>query len=296
MNTFCSIQAEGEDGLSADQAIEEAFLELKRLEAKFSRYLADSGISRVNQEARNSAVKVDREFFGLISRAGEISRLTSGAFDISLAAAIDFWRLAQEANTFPSEDELRELRQKIGFKNIVLDQQQQSVYFTRPGIQIDLGALAKGYALDRAALLLKARGINYGQIDLGGNIYLINDQPQTIAIRNPLAPEKIAVTVELIDQAISTSANYERSFSINGKSFGHLFDPLTGSPVESDILSVSVISQDAALADALSTAIFVLGLRKGMVLLEKLKDVEAVIIGKGIWPAGIKVYRLKGGN
>lgn len=296
MNTFCSIQAEGEDGLSAAEAIEEAFGELKRLEVKFSRYLADSEISRVNQAARNSAVKVDSEVFELISRAWEISRLTAGAFDISLGAAIDFWRAQREAGTFPSQDVLDELKQRTGFENILLDQQQQSVYFTKPGIQLDLGALAKGYALDKAVQLLKARGISCGQLDLGGNIYVLDSQPQSIAIRNPLAPEKIAATVELTGQAISTSANYERSFKIKGKCFGHLLDPLTGSPVESDILSVSVISEDAALADALSTAIFVSGMQKGMGLLGGMDGVEAVIISKGLWPEGIKVHQLKGGE
>lgn len=296
MNTFCEVSAEGEEGIYLEEIVEEIFLELKRIENIFSRYMCGSEIYKLNQNAIHSPIKVDNEVFQLIARSLEFSKLTHGAFDISVAQAVEFWRLAEDKNTLPAENEIKELKAKIGYQNIVIDSAERSIYFSRPEMQVDVGALAKGYGLDKAATLIKAKGIGGVQINLGGNIYVLDGRPHIIGIRNPLFPDEIATTVSLRNGSISTSANYERFFTIGNKRFGHLLNPLTGCPAESDILSASVIGEDAALADALSTALFVLGFKKAKALLKDFQGVEAVIICKPKFGSGLKIFRLKGGS
>lgn len=296
MNTFCSIRADADDPDLAGEGIEEAFSELKRVESLFSRYADDSEITKINQDASAFPVEVDAEVFSLLARSLEFSRMTQGAFDITIGTAVDLWRLSGSKNMLPNQGEIEELRGRAGFKNIVLDLEKQSIYFARPGMRVDLGALAKGYGLERAKAILRERGITEAQINLGGNIYVISSRPQAIAIRNPIFPEEVVTSVDLADEAISTSANYERFFTIRGRRFGHLLDPLTGSPAKTDILSASVISPDAALADALSTAIFVLGLKKGSETLKGIRGCEAIIICGGRWGKKVKIYKMKGGS
>ena len=291
MHTFCSIES-GMQEVCIAEAIEEAFIELKRIENIFSRYISTSQLSKINQYAAGIPVEVELEVFQLIARALEISKLTSGAFDISLAPAIDFWRSLEANDALPTEKQIQELKTKIGYQNIILDSSRQTVYFVHSGTQLDLGAYVKGYALGRMSLILKDRGVKEAQINLGGNIYLLNNQPQKIAIRNQLMPDEIVATASLMNSSISTSANYERFFTIQGRRFVHLFNPKTASPAESDILSVSVISQDAGLADALSTAIFVLGFKQAKELLKGLTGVEAVIICKAGLGKGVEVYHV----
>ena len=225
----------------------------------------------------------------------EFSRLTSGAFDVSLGASIDFWRLYEGKNQLPTSQQIKELKSRIGYQNIALDLDKQTLRFAKQGLQIDLGALAKGYALDRAVSILRKRGVEKAQLNLGGNIYVLDSRPQEIAIRNPLSDDEIITAVGLMNTSISTSANYERYFSIAGKKLGHLIDPLTARPAESDILSASIISEDAVLADALSTAVFVSGFDKAKGMLKYFKGVEAVIICKAKFTNKMKVFQLTGG-
>lgn len=296
MNTFCSIQAEGEDNVFIEDAIEEIFLRLKRIEERFNRYSNDSEISRLNRDASDFPVELNSETFRLIVRAIELSKLTHGAFDISTGAAVDFWRSCEKENVLPVKERIRELKENIGYQNIIPDFERQAIRFVKPGIKIDLGALAKGYALDEAVNILREKEITQAQVNLGGNIYVLDNQPQDIGIRNPVAQDEIITIVNLMNNSISTSANYERSFTIRNKRIGHIIDPLTGYPAESEILSVSVIAQDAALADALSTAIFVLGFKKGRELLTGIKDVEAIIVTESLFAKRPKIYNVKGGN
>lgn len=291
MNTFCEIQLESEDNVLAEETQEAVFFELRRIEHLFSRYIENSEIFNLNLYAHKRAIRVSDEVFDLILRALEFSKLTYGAFDVSIGAAIDLWRQAENQNALPAEAQIRKLKSCTGYRNITVDRNDQTIHFLNPEIRLDLGALAKGYALDRAIAILKKRGVQKAQINIGGNIYLLDTQPQLIALRNPLLPDETLTTVSILNSAISTSANYERFFTIANKRFGHILDPVSCDPVESDILSVSVISQDAALADAVSTAIFVLGLNEGRQLVKKL-GIKAIVIAKAGFTARVKVYNL----
>lgn len=288
MDTFCSIQAEAEEP-SAAAAVEKAFLELKRIEALFSRYISDSQISKLNEKGADSPVKLNKEAFRLIAYALQISRMTNGAFDITVGAAVDCWRLSQNQDCLPSTNQLQELQTRIGFENLHLDYTQDSVFFAKPGMYIDLGALAKGYGLNRIITILKEEGIERALVNLGGNIYVLNMEPQIIAVRHPVFTDEAITTVKLMNTSISTSANYERCFTVEGRKFGHLINPLTGCPAESEILSVSIISSDAAFADALSTAVFISGYEKGRGLLDGLENAGGVIIYKGL-QGKVEVY------
>lgn len=301
MNTFCEIQAEGDDNLLAEEIIGKAFSEIRRIEGLFSCYIKDSQIYKLNQNASIRPIKVSSEVFQLIARALGISQLSNGAFDITIGAIIDLWHLAESKNTIPTKEQVKQARAKSGYRNLILDSDKQAVYFSVSGLRINLGALAKGYALDRAISILRENGIKQAQINFGGNVYVLNGQPQTIAIRNPVSPDEVITTISIANSSISTSANYERFIAIGNKRFGHLLNPLTGYPVESNILSVSVVSQDAALADALSTAMFVLGLKRGKELFASSKNVfkdgleEVVVVSKGIF-GGLNINKLRNHN
>lgn len=296
MNTFCEIEAEGRESIFLEEAVEESFEELWRIEQLFSRYDADAQISKINQNAHLFPLKVEDEVFQLLKRCLELSQKTQGAFDITIGTVIDFWRKAEERNILPSDDELKSVSSKIGWQNLVLDSNEKSVCFAKKGVLLDLGAIAKGYGLDMAAKRLTEIGVKSFQINLGGNILLKSENPQVIALRNPICPDEILTTVSLKDASISTSANYERFFTIENKKFGHLLNPLTGEPVDSDILSVSIICKDAALADCLSTALFVLGFKRGCQLLKNFQGVEAIIVCKGLFGRGLKILKMKGDN
>lgn len=295
MNTFCSVRIEAEDSALSETVVEEVFMELKRLERLFSRYDCESQIYLLNKNAASEKVKVDFEVLQLISRSLELSYLSGGAFDITLGTVIDLWRQCESRDKLPQKEEIKQSRAQSGYQNVLLDFKEQSVSFARQGLQFDLGAVAKGYALDNVAAMLNARGIRKAQVNFGGNIYVIDSQPQAIGIRNPFIPEEIIETVSLADTSVSTSANYERFFYIANKKFSHLLDPLTASPVENDILSVSVISKNATLADALSSALFVMGLPKAEKILRIFSGIEAIIICKGTFGRQPKVHKLKGG-
>lgn len=292
MNTFCLIQAGAEEeGMFPEDAIEAAFAELKRIENTFSRYTNSSQIYQINQNAYERPVKVDDEVFWLIKRSLGLSKLTGGAFDITIGAAVDLWRWAESRDILPTDSQIKRSRRKIGWQGIILNEDERSIRFTQEGAKLDLGAFAKGYGLDRAAAKLKEYGARHAQINLGGHIYILNETPQAVSIRNPLFSDETAATVTIMNSSISTSADYERHFMAGGRRFSHLINPQTAMPVESDILSVSVISPDASLADALSTAIFVSGFKESKELLRRFEGMETVIITKALLPRQVKVYK-----
>ncbi|MFZ5800377.1 MAG: FAD:protein FMN transferase, partial [Candidatus Omnitrophota bacterium] len=186
MNTFCSIKAEAEDDASIAAGVEKAFLEIGRIEGLFSRYKSESQIYRLNKAGAQAPIKLNAEVFGLIAYGLQISRMTAGAFDITVGAAIDCWRCSKEQNQLPTESQLQELPARIGFEKVSLHYPGHLVLFSKPGIQIDLGALAKGYGLNRVVMILRQEGIERAVVNLGGNIYVLDNEPQTIAIRHPV--------------------------------------------------------------------------------------------------------------
>lgn len=292
MGTFFEIEADGESIDHAIEAIEEAFKEIKRIECVLSRFLENSLTFEINRTAGSSPVKVTEEVFGLIERAVRTSQVTSGAFDITVAPLMELWSLAQEREALPSKSEISQTLLKVGYKNIILNPRDKTVSFERPGFKIDFGSMGKGHAVDQAVDVLRSYNIKRALINSGGSLFCLDEEEGRFGIKNPIENDEIVVTIPLKDNAVSTSANYERFFRIKGKNYGHLIDPRTGYPVHNNVLSVTTIAPSAAIADILSTAIFSLGLKNGMALIDKVHDAAGFIITKGL--SGIKCHSSAG--
>jgi thiamine biosynthesis lipoprotein len=283
MNTIAKIIAVAHDEKTAQTAINAAFAEIYRLEKLMNRFDANSQLSLVNRTAAKEPVKVDPALFDILQKSIDYSKLTDGAFDITVGPLADMWRKCAEANSMPSAQQLADVKKIIGYDKIILDANDYSVKLTAEGMRLDLGGIAKGFAADKAVAIMKNCGAAGGLVDLGGQIGCFGST-QTggkwlIGIRNPSkdAENKILMKLELTDMAVSTSGNYERFYKIAGKKFSHIFNPQT--ETSADIISSdTVICPDGTQADALSTAVNVLGAAKGLELIEKLQNTEAIII------------------
>ncbi|MBN2830656.1 MAG: FAD:protein FMN transferase [Candidatus Omnitrophica bacterium] len=256
-----------------------AFDEIRRIEKLLSKYDQNSEISQLNRHGR---LKASPETFYIVKRAKEFYSLTNGAFDITVGPLMDLWGFTEKKYSVPSERKIKSALKLIGSDKIILHEKDSVIQFKLSGMKIDLGAIAKGYAVDCAVKKLKEAGIKSCLINAGGQVDCLGSRfskPWKVALKNPRG---LGVTdyLELKNKAVSTSGNYEQSFKDCRKDYGHIFDPKTGSPKETDILSVTVIAFDSLTADALSTAIFALGKEKGELLISKLTGIEVKIIEK----------------
>jgi len=261
------------------EALEIAFNEISRIEKLLSKYDPESEVSKLN---RFGKLKASPETFYVIKKAKEFYYLSNGAFDITVAPLMDLWGFTEKQYSIPPEDKIHKALRLVGADKIILRDRDNMVQFKFSGMQIDLGAIAKGYAVDCAVKKLKEAGIKSCLINAGGQIYCLGDKflrPWKIAIKDP-RNQGISGLLELKDKAVATSGNYEQHFWDSGKSYGHIFDPKTGYPKESNILSVTAIAEDSLTADYLSTAVFVLGKEEGELLALKLDKVKVKIIEK----------------
>jgi thiamine biosynthesis lipoprotein len=252
--------------------------EMHRIDRAMSPYKADSELSRINHGAGAGPVLVSAEMARLIVRAAEFSALSGGAFDITYAAVGHLYDYRNRIR--PSDDELARAREAVGWRHLVLDSQAGTVRFARPGMRIDLGGFAKGHAVDNAAAILRRRGIAHAMVSAGGDSRVIGDRrgrPWTIGVRDPRRPGELVAMLPLEDVSISTSGDYERYFDAEGTRFHHLIDPATGkSPRE--IQSVTILADDGLTCEALSKIVFVLGVERGMALVERQSGVDAVVV------------------
>lgn len=265
-----------------NEAIFDAYSEVKRLDDMLSNYKADSKLSEVNSRAGNGKIGVPPEFFELTERAVFFSNLTDGAFDITVGKLIDLWRNSQQKNTMPDAEAIKStVSECTGFKKIKLYSEDRKIDLKSPCLSIDFGGIGKGYAVDRALGILRGKGIESGIISFSGNIYAIGAPPGEkgwrIAVKHPRRKEEELALVEISDMAVSTSGDYERYFEINGRRFSHVIDPRTGLPVD-NVPSVTVIAENATDADALSTAVSVKGRDKSIEVLEALDRVGVIIV------------------
>ena len=284
MNTFVEIKVVSADKLKAQKAINLAFDKIKEIEYLMNKFDSNSELSKLNTSSKNKPIEISDELFYCIKSSLEFSKLTDGAFDITIEPLVKLWREVGDRQVFPSDAEIKGALSDIGYSNIKLDTKNQSIVFSNSEIKIDLGGIAKGYAVDEAIEVLKREEISQALVNIGGNIYCLGESDRSeywnLGLQDPAAKDKIIGTIKLKDKATSTSGSYERFFLIKEKSFSHIINPKTGLPSE-DLLSVTVIANSAIEADALSTAIFVLGKEKGAELIKRLKSIEAIIISPG---------------
>ena len=255
--------------------------EIQRIEKLISSWDPNSQTSLINNNAGIRAVKIEQELFDLIDRALRISKLTDGAFDISYASMDNIWMFDGSMTSMPSEKAIRASVEKVGYKNIVLDPDERSVFLKRQGMKIGFGAIGKGYAADMAKALLIKNGVASGIINASGDMSTWGKQPNgeawKVAITNPLDKEKAFALLPVTNGAVVTSGNYEKFVILNGKRYSHIIDPRTGVP-SSGVLSATVFAPKAEIADALATAIFVMGTDVGINRINQLPNIECVVI------------------
>mgnify|MGYP000309563903 CR=1 FL=1 len=261
--------------------IENAVTEITRIENLISSWNSNSQTSLINKNAGIKAVRVDKELYNLIERALKISALTNGAFDISYASMDRIWKFDGSMTMMPSPQEIKNSVAKVGYKNIILNPKNHSIFLTQKGMKIGFGAIGKGYAADKAKALLIKKGVVAGIINASGDLTTWGQQPDgkdwMVAITNPLNKQKAFSWLPVKNSAVVTSGNYEKFVKLNDTRYSHIIDPRTGYP-STGIISASIFTKNAELADALATSIFVMGTEVGLDFINQLKGVECVII------------------
>lgn len=290
MGTAVSVHLWSDDPEAGRQALEEVFREAARIDRLMSTYKDESEISKINREAASGPVAAGDELFGLVRRSLDISVLTRGAFDItydSVGQHYDFRaRQRPDAATVAAE------KVRINYRLVKLDQAAGTIEFLQKGVRINLGGIAKGYVVERGIDMLRRRGIEHAIVTAGGDSRLLGDRrgrPWMVGIRDPRADGEVAISVPLVDEAISTSGDYERFFDEDGVRYHHIIKPSTGEPA-GGVHSATVIGPDAVLTDALSTSVFVMGVERGLTLIGTLPDYESIVIdasGKVFYSAGL---------
>jgi thiamine biosynthesis lipoprotein len=268
-------------------AAEAALDEVDRLEAQMTVYRDDSELSRINRTAFMEAVPVEEGLFDLLRLAARISADTAGAHDIAAGALVKAWGFFRGPRRVAPSAQRRLALERVGMRHVVLDQQRHTVHFLRPGLELNLGSIGKGYALDRAARLLRADWkISSGLLHGGGSsVYAMGDEPGeergwSVGIRHPWDLERRLAVVRLRDRGLGTSAATFRHVEYNGRKLGHILDPRTGWPAEG-MASVSVTAPTAAEADALSTAFFILGVEPARAYCTAHPEIGAILLSAG---------------
>ncbi|MFN3532871.1 MAG: FAD:protein FMN transferase [Candidatus Brocadia sp.] len=289
MGTFAEVSVYSSDEKTAGKAIEEALDEMERMDRIMSNYKNDSELSQLNKKAPKSPFPCQGELLDVIEQSQYYSELSNGAFDITISPIVALWGFFNEKGHVPSDKEIGKHLPAVSYKNIVINKnnnpkEPSTVFFKNSNTQIDLGAIGKGYAVDKALEIIKKFGISNACINLGGNIYVLNTPPGKnawkIGIQHPRDKNEILGYLELKDEATATSGDYERFFEINGKRYSHIIDPRTGRPV-SGTIAVTIVAPTGTQVDALSTSIFVLGPENGMKLIKNIPDAHAMIAYEG---------------
>jgi thiamine biosynthesis lipoprotein len=269
------------DSIQGNLFIDLAIAEVKRIENQISDWIPTTQISLVNKNAGIQAVKVDSEVFDLVTRAIKISELTDGAFDISYASMDKIWKFDGSMKTMPTEEAIKKSVAKIGYKNIILNPKDQSVFLKLEGMKLGLGGIGQGYIADKVKDKLVANGCVSGIVNVSGDINAwgkqSNQKSWTVGIVNPINKNKVFATFPLENSSVETSGNYEKYVMFNGIRYSHIIDPRTGYPAQG-VVSVSVFAKQTEIADALATGIFVLGVEVGLDLVNQLKGIECIIV------------------
>ena len=266
----------------AESLIDGAVAEIQRIESLLTTFSENSQTNQINENAGIKAIKVDEEVFGLIERAHRISELTDGAFDLSYGSMDKrFWNFDKTMAQLPDPQTAKEKVKLINYKNIILDKTERTVFLKEKGMRIGFGGIGKGYAADKAAQLLRKKGVTSGIVNASGDLitwgYQPNGNPWTISLAHPDLPMQAFSKLNISNLSVATSGNYEKFVMIDGKKYSHTINPKTGYPV-SGIKSVSIICPIAELADALATPVTIMGVEAGLNLINQLKGVECVII------------------
>jgi thiamine biosynthesis lipoprotein len=279
MACLYAIDAWGADAAALPRILDEAFDEVDRIDRLMSHYKADSPLSRINREAAQHPVAVEPELFDFIAEAMRYNRDSDGAFDITVGPLMKAWGFFRGDGRFPSNDTLAAARRHVGAAHVRLDTAARTISFDEPGVELDLGGIAKGYAVDRAVRILRTHSIASALVSAGGStIYGLGAPPHRdawdVTLQDPIDGSKAALTIHLTDRALSVAGSSEKSFEADGVRYSHIMDPRTGRPVQG-MLTVAVVTSSGTAGDALDDALFVLGVERSEAYLKSLTSLTS---------------------
>ena len=282
MGNGFQISAVAEDEEWANERIDAAIDEIRRIEKLLTTFSEDSETALINRNAGQGPVTVSTETFEVIERSVRISTITQGAFDITYGSVDKrLWNFDTKMTALPDKETAKKMVRLINYRNIILDRENTTVLLKEKGMRIGFGGIGKGYAAEKAKQVMKEMGVESGIVNASGDLttwgYQPNKQPWTIGIVNPNAKQEIFSYMNITDMAIATSGNYEKYVMINGKKYSHTIDPRTGLPVRG-IKSVTILSTNAEIADAMATPVMIMGIRTGLELVNQMNGIEAIVI------------------
>ncbi len=290
MGTYVEITVLGKNEKRINKAIIRAFQEMKKVENKLSKFIPGSEVSLINKNAGIAWVTVDPELIDIIQKAGEISEITGGSFDITVGILGEIWDF-REGATVPDKKKIDMLLKLVDYRKVMVDEKNSRVFLAEKGMEIDLGGIAKGFIVDNGVRILEQNKIKNFIINAGGDLTVRGNkgfEPWKVGIQSPRDRTKIYITLGLTNKSITTSGDYEKYFMQDGVRYHHILNPGTGYPAMS-CSSSSIVASDATTADTLSTAVFVLGPARGIKLIEALPEVQGMIVdkkGKAVFSSG----------
>ena len=272
LGTLCKITTYG----AAEKAVRAAFDRIAEIDARMSTNRTDSELSRINAAAGSAAVAVSPDTWSVIEEALEISRIGDGRFDLTVGPLVKLWGIGTDTARVPSPAEITGARALVGWRDVVLSAADRSVRLRRPGMAIDLGAIAKGYAADEVIAVLAADGVKAAVVDLGGNVLTFGAKPDgtpwRIGLQDPDPAVPRGSHIGLLEftgsRAVVTSGTYERFFVRDGVRYHHILDTATGRPVQNGLVAVTIVTDRSIVADGYSTLVFASGIERGRALVE----------------------------
>lgn len=273
-------------GRHAEEALKAVADEVERLEGLLSRFIPGSEVGSINKWAGLKQVQLSPETYDVLVRATEFSQASQGLFDITIAPLVDLWDY-KNARQAPSNQRIQQILPLVNYADLTLDPGNRTAVMHKVGQSIDLGGIGKGYAGDRTVKIFRDYGVASAFTNIGGNVCALGTKPDgspwTVGIRHPRQEDCLVGAISVVDKAVVTSGDYQRYFLDDmGVRRHHILDPTTGYPSESGLVSVTVLADSATVADALSTALFVAGMEKGLMLLKKYPEAEAVLIDSAL--------------
>jgi thiamine biosynthesis lipoprotein len=291
LGTIVEITLVGQDKQALEGALTAAFERIAELEKITDRFTANSEISAINRRKDNGPIPVSADMLNMLVLSRKISDLTGGAFDVTVAPLVDLWGF-DVGGRLPKKEDIERERARVDYHRVIIDEDAGTITLTDPSVRLELGGIAQGYAAREAEKVIRARGVKSGVINISGDIIVIGTKagkPWRIGVQDPRNTDALCAVIKAEDIAIVTSGDYERCFFVDGVRYHHILDPKTGYPARG-CASVTVVTRDVALADGLSTAVFVLGPEAGADLVRSLDGVDVLIVtddGKRITTPGL---------
>lgn len=282
MGNLFQLSAMGDDENQANNCIDAGIAEIRRIEKLLTTFNEESETALINRYAGIKPVRVSEETFNIIERSIRISRVTQGAFDITYGSVDKrLWNFDMNLDELPDKITAKKMTRLINYRNILVDRNNLTVMLKEKGMRIGFGGIGKGYAADRARQVMRDKGVKSGVVNASGDLVTWglqpDGQPWSIGIVDPNAKDKIFSSLNITDMAIATSGNYEKFILVNGQKYSHTINPKTGLPIRG-IKSVTIISKNAEIADAMATPVMIMGIVPGLNMINQMKGIEAIVV------------------